>query len=130
MELTTPALLFPAISLLMLAYTNRFVVLAGLVRELYHEYKQDDNQILAKQIVNLQTRIQVIKHMQIFGALSFFSFVVVCMFLLFAGSAVLANITFCLSLILLLVSLALLVRELQLSIDALDAHLSEFPGER
>ncbi len=129
MELTTPALLFPAISLLMLAYTNRFVVLAGLVRELYHEYKQDDNQILARQIVNLQTRIQVIKHMQIFGALSFF-FCVVCMFLLFAGSAVLANITFCLSLILLLVSLALLVRELQLSIDALDAHLSEFPGER
>lgn len=129
MELTTPALLFPAISLLMLAYTNRFVVLAGLVRELYREYEQEGSEIIAKQIVNLQTRIEVIKHMQIFGALSFF-LCVVCMFLLFAGSQVLANIAFCLSLILLLVSLALLVRELQLSIDALDAHLSEFPGKR
>ena len=80
-------------------------------------------------IENLQTRITVIKYMQIFGALSFF-FCVVCMFLLFAGSTILANVVFSLSLILLLISLALLVRELQLSIDALDAHLSDFPGAK
>ena len=129
MELTTPALLFPAISLLMLAYTNRFVVLAGLVRELYAEYEEEQNEIIARQIENLQTRITVIKYMQIFGALSFF-FCVVCMFLLFAGSTILANVVFSLSLILLLISLALLVRELQLSIDALDAHLSDFPGTK
>ncbi|MDI9441753.1 MAG: DUF2721 domain-containing protein [Firmicutes bacterium] len=129
MELTTPALLFPAISLLMLAYTNRFVVLAGLVRELYAEYEEEQNEIIARQIENLQTRITVIKYMQIFGALSFF-FCVVCMFLLFAGSTILANVVFSLSLILLLISLALLVRELQLSIDALDAHLSDFPGAK
>jgi hypothetical protein len=129
MELTTPALLFPAISLLMLAYTNRFVVLAGLVRELYAEYEEGQNEIIARQIENLQTRITVIKYMQIFGALSFF-FCVVCMFLLFAGSTILANVVFSLSLILLLISLALLVRELQLSIDALDAHLSDFPGAK
>lgn len=129
MELTTPALLFPAISLLMLAYTNRFVVLAGLVRELYAEYEEEQNEIIARQIENLQTRITVIKYMQIFGAFSFF-FCVVCMFLLFAGSTILANVVFSLSLILLLISLALLVRELQLSIDALDAHLSDFPGAK
>ncbi|WP_372971143.1 DUF2721 domain-containing protein, partial [Marinobacter sp.] len=34
MTLTTPALLFPAISLLLLAYTNRFLVLAQLIRQL------------------------------------------------------------------------------------------------
>ena len=129
MELTTPALLFPAISLLMLAYTNRFVVLAGLVRELYAEYEEEQNEIIARQIENLQTRITVIKYMQIFGAFSFF-FCGVCMFLLFAGSTILANVGFSLSLILLLISLALLVRELQLSIDALDAHLSDFPGAK
>jgi uncharacterized Tic20 family protein len=125
MELTTPALLFPAISLLMLAYTNRFIVLANLMRELYEEYQEDQDQGVAKQIVNLQVRISLIKYMQICGALSFF-FCVTCMFLLFAGSSILANIAFAIALILLLASLALMVRELQLSIDALTVHLSDF----
>lgn len=39
-SLTTPALLFPAISLLLLAYTNRFLTLAGLIRNLYKLYKE------------------------------------------------------------------------------------------
>lgn len=125
MELTTPALLFPAISLLMLAYTNRFIVLANLVRELYVEYKKDQDKIIAEQIHNLQVRIAVIKNMQIFGALSFF-FCVTCMFLLFAGLTVLANVAFAIALVLLLASLALMIRELQLSIDALNVHLSDF----
>lgn len=125
MELTTPALLFPAISLLMLAYTNRFIVLADLMRKLYAEYQEEPDQGVAKQIVNLQVRISLIKYMQICGALSFF-FCVTCMFLLFAGSTILANISFAVALLLLLASLALLVRELQLSIDALDVHLSDF----
>ena len=62
----------------MLAYTNRFVVLAGLVRELYAEYEEEQNEIIARQIENLQTRITVIKYMQIFGALSFSSVLCVC----------------------------------------------------
>lgn len=125
MELTTPALLFPAISLLMLAYTNRFVVLADLMRKLYYEYQENPLEGLAAQINNLQVRISLIKYMQICGALSFF-FCVVCMFLLFAGSSILANISFAIALLLLLGSLALLVRELQLSIDALEVHLTDF----
>lgn len=125
MELTTPALLFPAISLLMLAYTNRFVVLADLIRKLYYEYQVQEQKMLADQIANLQIRVSLIKYMQICGALSFF-FCVICMFLLFAGSSILANISFAIALLLLLGSLALLVRELHLSIDALDVHLSDF----
>jgi Protein of unknown function (DUF2721). len=38
-NLTTPALLFPAISLLLLAYTSRFLALAALMRELHVRYK-------------------------------------------------------------------------------------------
>lgn len=129
MELTTPALLFPAISLLMLAYTNRFVVLANLARELYAEYKKEQDEDIAAQIVNLQIRNGLIKNMQICGALSFF-FCVTCMFLLFAGSATLANGAFALALLLLLASLALLVKELFLSIDALNTHLKDFPHRR
>lgn len=71
MELTTPALLFPAISLLMLAYTNRFLTLAQLVRELHARYKQETNQLIAGQIENLRRRLVIIKYMQLFGALSF-----------------------------------------------------------
>lgn len=124
-DLTTPALLFPAISLLMLAYTNRFITLARLVRELHAEYQQKPNENLAGQIYNLKIRIAIIKYMQIFGALSFF-FCVVSMFLIFAGSGVLANYVFGLSLLLLLVSLAMLIHELHLSINALNIQLKDF----
>src|SRR5690554_3200131 len=129
MELTTPSLLFSAISLLMLAYTNRFLALANLSRELYAEYKRQPDERIAAQIVNLQTRNRLTKNMQICGALSFF-FCVGCMFLLYAGIDGLANAAFGVALLLLLASLALLMRELHLSVDALDTHLSEFDQPR
>lgn len=127
LSLTTPALLFPAISLLMLAYTSRFLVLAQLVRELHSKYSSElenaDKRILA-QICNLRNRLHIIKYMQIFGALSFF-FCVVCMFLIFIGSIIFADYVFGLSLVLLIVSLVLLVAELQISVKALDIQLSD-----
>ena len=127
LSLTTPALLFPAISLLMLAYTSRFLVLAQLVRELHSKYSNElenaDKGILA-QICNLRKRLHIIKYMQIFGALSFF-FCVVCMFLIFMGNIIFADYVFGLSLVLLIVSLALLVAELQISVKALDIQLSD-----
>ncbi len=128
LSLTTPALLFPAISLLMLAYTNRFVVLAQLVRDLYTQYKQQPNIILKEQIKNLRVRLKIIRNMQIYGALSFF-FCVMSMFLLYAGSLFLANIVFGLSLLLLLISLGFLVSEVQISIHALNIQLEDFEIE-
>lgn len=125
MELTTPALLFPAISLLMLAYTNRFLTLAQLVRELHARYKQETNQLIAGQIENLRRRLVIIKYMQLFGALSFL-FCVVVMFLIFAGKENLINVVFGSSLILLLISLALLIVELYISIDAINLQLKDF----
>ena len=125
LSLTTPALLFPAISLLMLAYTNRFVVLAQLIRELHAQYLEKSNEHLAGQIYNLQRRIGIIRWMQIFAALSFF-FCVASMFLIFSSLMVPAELIFAGSLILLLISLALLVYELQISVHALNIQLSEF----
>ncbi|NLY11960.1 MAG: DUF2721 domain-containing protein [Firmicutes bacterium] len=125
LTLTTPALLFPAISLLMLAYTNRFIVLAQLVRDLHREYTKQPNPALEGQINNLRSRIVIIKNMQIYGALSFF-FCVACMFLIFSKSMFFAHVTFGGSLLLLLVSLALLVQELHLSINALNIQLDDF----
>ncbi|WP_242876029.1 DUF2721 domain-containing protein [Cellulosilyticum sp. I15G10I2] len=125
LSLTTPALLFPAISLLMLAYTNRFIVLAQLVRDLYTKYKQEPDIVLKEQIRNLRIRLKIIRNMQIFGALSFF-FCVMSMFLIYANYLFFANIVFGLSLLLLLISLGFLVMEVQISINALNIQLEDF----
>lgn len=124
LPMTTPALLFPAISLLMLAYTNRFVVLAQLVRELYIQNRQEPDVILEEQISNLRTRLDIIRNMQILGALSFF-FCVMSMLLLYLGSNLVGSIIFGISLLMLLASLGLLVVELQMSINALNIQLQD-----
>ncbi len=122
LELTTPALLFPAISLL-LAYTNRFLTLAGLIRELHGRYKEGHESTLG-QIVNLRTRVRIIRAMQALGVASFFG-CVFCMFALFFGLMLVAQGVFALSLILLMVSLALSVWEIQMSVGALDLQLRD-----
>ena len=71
MNLTTPALLFPAISLLLLAYTNRFLVLAQLIRELNQREGENVREMAKRQISNLRKRIVLIKTMQAFGVFSF-----------------------------------------------------------
>lgn len=123
-DLTTPALLFPAISLLMLAYTNRFLALAALVRQLHGDYQVDPNQILVGEIENLRYRIKLIVAMQVFGIASLL-FCVICMFLLFAGKILLGEIIFGASLALMMISLGILIREIQVSVGALNLHLSD-----
>jgi len=82
-DLTTPALLFPAISLLLLAYTNRFLTLATIIRSLHQNYKEKPNIALLGQIENMRKRVHLIKHMQGIGVASLF-LCVLCMFLLFS----------------------------------------------
>ncbi len=124
LTLTTPALLFPAISLLLLAYTNRFLTLASLIRELHRSYKNNPEEIIMAQLANLRYRVKLIRNMQIFGVSSFFG-CVLCMFVLFSGQVLLGKILFALSLLLLLLSLALSLREVQVSVDALSYRLSD-----
>ena len=64
---TTPALLFPTVSLLMLAYTNRFLTLATIIRNLHDRYKSENDNNILGQIANLRYRIYLIRDMQIFG---------------------------------------------------------------
>jgi hypothetical protein len=124
--LTTPALLFPAISLLLLAYTNRFLTLANLIRELYRNYKTipEERDVIIAQINNLRYRVRLIRNMQSFGVASFF-LCVLCMFVLFSGQMLLGKWIFGGSLIMLLVSLGLSLREVQVSVDALNYRLSD-----
>jgi hypothetical protein len=123
LSLTTPALLFPAISLLMLAYTNRFLTIATIIRNLHDRYKNEANDNLLGQIANLRHRIYLIRNMQIFGVLSLL-FCVISMFALFAGWVSGGQWTFAIALIL-MISMLLSLRELQISVGALDLLLVE-----
>jgi hypothetical protein len=124
LNLSTPALLFPAISLLLLAYTNRFLTLASLIRELYGRYKNEPDPKIMGQLRNLRYRIRIIRNMQAFGVSSFFG-CVLCMFFLFAGQEIPGKVIFGASLVLLLVSLALSLREIQVSIDAFSLQIED-----
>ncbi|MGK0410430.1 MAG: hypothetical protein ACJASB_002607 [Shewanella psychromarinicola] len=119
-SLTTPALLFPAISLLLLAYTNRFFSLAALIRQLSNDKKP----VQGDQIKNLRQRIIIIRKMQETGVSSF-AFCVLCMILIYIGFNQIGSIVFGLSLLLLLYSLILSVIEIRISVDALTIHLEE-----
>jgi len=129
-NLTTPALLFPAITLLLLAYTNRFLTIATLIRTLHSNYKANQDATIPGQIKNLRKRVHLIKQMQAVGVASLF-LCVLCMFVLFAGWIILGKYIFCISLMLLLWSLGLSLKEISISVEALELHLSdiEHPGE-
>jgi hypothetical protein len=127
--LTTPALLFPAISLLLLAYSNRFLAIASLIRGLHRQYKEQPNSIIIGQIKNLRRRVVLIRNMQALGITSLL-LCVVCMFLLFAGEVTLGKYIFGISLILLIASLAISVIEIQISVKALNLQLSDLEDQK
>ncbi|AAN54385.2 DUF2721 domain-containing protein [Shewanella oneidensis MR-1] len=119
-SLTTPALLFPAISLLLLAYTNRFFALAALIRQL----SSGDKPVHQDQIKNLSQRIRIIRRMQEAGVSSF-ALCVLCMIFIYIGLNKTGSIIFGASLLLLLYSLILSVIEIRISVDALNIHIKE-----
>ena len=124
-DITTPALLFPAISLLLLAYTNRFLALATLIRSLHKKHKENPQKAIIKdQIINLRSRLNLIRNMQIFGVFSFF-LCVLSMSLLFFDNVRWGNYLFAASMLTFLISLGLSLRELQISTKALELELSD-----
>ena len=122
--LTTPGLLFPAVSLLLLAYTNRFLTLATIIRSLHDRYHANRDENLLGQITNLRYRIYLIRNMQIYGVLSLI-FCVITMFALFAGWVTGGQWSFAIAMILMIVSLGISLRELQISGGALDLLLRD-----
>ncbi len=124
LTLTTPALLFSAISLLLLAYTNRFLAYANVVRNLHAKYKENPDNLLVGQIQNLRKRLVLTRTMQLLGIGSLL-FCVLCMFLVYINFQLFAEIVFGIALVMLIISLAISVREIQISVKALDLHLSD-----
>lgn len=124
LSLTTPALLFPAISLLMLAYTNRFLVLAQLIRQLHGYNRQLVHEIVARQIDNLRIRIRLTKIMQALGVFSF----ILCaaaMFWIFYGFPLLGEGFFGASLVALTASLVISLYEILISTRAIELELQD-----
>ena len=125
LTLTTPALLFPAISLLFLSYTNKFLALASLIRTLHEEDQNNPNShVIRGQLENLRRRMKLIKHMQGTGIMSFISCVLV-MFLLYFNLFQWGFVIFGLSLFFLLVSLVICLMEIKISIDALELQVQQ-----
>jgi peptidoglycan/LPS O-acetylase OafA/YrhL len=124
LNLTTPALLFSAISLLLLAYTNRFLTYANVVRSLHARFKENPNSLLIGQIQNLRKRLVLTRSMQLLGIGSLL-LCVLCMFLIYIDLQLTAEIIFGVALVMLILSLAISVREIQISVRALDLHLSD-----
>lgn len=124
-DITTPALLFPAISLLLLAYTNRFLAIATLIRSLHKKHKEfPEKKIIVGQIANLKSRLTLIRNMQVLGVSSFL-FCVLTMIALFFALPILGNYLFAISMLLLLSSLGLSLRELYISTRALNLELGD-----
>ena len=127
MEITfnTPALLFPAISLLLLAYTNRYLALANLIRKLHDEYvKGEKNHLLLKQIKILRTRINLVRMMQASGVFSFLCCVIT-MYGVYQQWINMNHYVFALSLLSLLASLIISLVEISQSTKALEWELSD-----
>lgn len=124
LSLSIPALLFPAISLLMISYTNRFLAIANVVRALHKQHEENPTQKIARQIKNLRKRLIYIRNMQAMSISGFFANVV-SMFLILVGMNDVAVYLFGLSLILLSVSLIICFMEIYSSVDALKIQLSQ-----
>ena len=123
-SLTTPAILFPAVSLLMLAYTNRFLAIASIIRVLHSRYKAEGSVVVRRQIENLRARLGLIRKMQTFGILSLFA-CILSVIVLFLGQLILGKILFGLSLALMLTSLLYCVMEIHLSGRALEIEMED-----
>ena len=120
LEITTPAVLFPSVSLLLLAYTNRFLALATIIRQM-DVCKTDEYQL--NQIKNLQKRMKYIKKMQYFGVSSLLS-CVISMFFLFFQVDIIGMTFFVISLVLMIISLVFSMMEIKISLGALEIHLN------
>ncbi|GGB98079.1 membrane protein [Oxalicibacterium flavum] len=124
MNLTTPALLFPAISLLLVAFTNRFLVTAQLIRQLHAKYETGAKDVVIRQISNLRTRIMLIRRMQALGV-SAFILCALSMFLIFIDVQVVAQVVFGLSIFLLVMALLFSLYEISISTKAIEIEMED-----
>lgn len=125
LNISTPALLFSIVALLMVAFTNRFMSIAGLIRDLHEKFQENPhNELITKQITNLRTRVNLIRNMQVVSVSSLL-LSVICMLLIFLGLPLAAPFIFIASLFLLCIALVMSAWEIAISTHALNIELSD-----
>ena len=124
LSLETPALLFSATSLILLAYTNRFLTIAQIVRSLKKNYEDNHNKSILLEIKNLNLRLTLIRYMQLFGVMCLF-LSVFAMLLLYVNQETIGIYVFGTSLLCLLISLGISFWEISISVNALRVHLKD-----
>lgn len=129
LTLTTPSLLFSAISLILLAYTNRFVSYAQLVRTLKETYLKGGDPRMLPQIKNLRKRLYLTQLMQILGIASLL-FCVISMFFIYVSWFLVGAYIFGVALLFLTASLCVCIWEINISVKALEIHLSDIESEQ
>jgi hypothetical protein len=129
LHIETPALLFSATSLILLAYTNRFLTIATIIRSLKKVYKEKENRLVLLEIKNLNLRLTLIRYMQMAGVLSLFLSVFT-MLLLFIEQPMISLYFFGFSLLGLLISLGISFWEISISVNALRVHLSDLAEKK
>ena len=128
LDLTTPSLLFSAISLILLAYTNRFLSYASVVRALKEKHQQTHDPKDIAQIANLRKRLYLTRSMQILGILSLL-LCVIAMFFLYVSWQIFAAWIFGIALLLLAASLCVCIWEINISVKALEIHLEDISSK-
>ena len=128
LDLTTPSLLFSAISLILLAYTNRFLSYASVVRALKEKHQQTHDPKDIAQIANLRKRLYLTRSMQILGILSLL-LCVIAMFFIYVSWQVFAAWIFGIALLLLAASLCVCIWEINISVKALEIHLEDMSSK-
>lgn len=124
LSISTPALLFSTVSLLMIAFTNRFMSMASLIRDLHEKFQKKPDDSILMQIMNLRKRMALIRNMQIVAIASLL-FSVFCMFFLFLEYQVIARWLFGLGLVGMSIALIMSAWEITISTDALEVELSD-----
>jgi hypothetical protein len=128
LSISTPALLFSTASLLMLGFTNRFMAVAKLIRDLHAEYRAHpesmNNITLVEQIRNLQFRVRLIRNMQFLGVSSLF-FSILSMACIYLEAPEAAAVLFGVALAVQAGALAISVYEIAISVEALKIELSD-----
>ena len=128
LDLTTPSLLFSAISLILLAYTNRFLSYASVVRALKEKHQQTHDPKDIAQIANLRKTLYLTRSMQILGILSLL-LCVIAMFFIYVSWQIFAAWIFGIALLLLAASLCVCIWEINISVKALEIHLEDISSK-
>ena len=128
LTLITPTFLFSAVSLLLLAYTNRFLGYTSLVRNLKVKYMEDKSTVTKAEIENLKKRLKLTRLMQLYGVASLL-LCVATMFLIYVGFQAVSAVIFGIALLFLIISLALSVWEINISSKSIQIHLSDMEAK-